>query len=84
MFNIFVGGLSIPCTSTHTNILDMLIEQSDSSDYHYECKQGHCGSCRMKVTSGQYEYISKPLAFLRDNEVLLCIAKPLSDISLER
>lgn len=83
MFNIFVNGITLKFEQTDSSVLDVMLSQDDESKYHYECKQGHCGACRMKLTSGTIHYTEAPLAFLRENEVLLCIAKPTSDIILE-
>ncbi|MDO4776652.1 MAG: class I ribonucleotide reductase maintenance protein YfaE [Cardiobacteriaceae bacterium] len=53
-------------------------------DIEYQCRQGYCGSCRMRVISGDIHYpAGKPLAYLSRGEVLACCAVPAGDILLE-
>ncbi|OUL56821.1 class I ribonucleotide reductase maintenance protein YfaE [Pseudoalteromonas ulvae] len=48
----------------------------------YQCREGYCGACRCKLTSGEVEYQQEPLAFIRKGEILLCCSKPLDDVEL--
>jgi CDP-4-dehydro-6-deoxyglucose reductase len=54
----------------------------------YGCKNGACGSCKSKILSGSVDYGVYQAKTLTDEEkaqgkVLLCQAKPLSDLVLE-
>jgi CDP-4-dehydro-6-deoxyglucose reductase len=54
----------------------------------HSCKSGHCSSCRAKLTSGQIRYPHGPPLGLTAAEsqagyVLLCQARPVSDVAVE-
>lgn len=40
----------------------------------FECQQGYCGSCKMRVTAktGKLVMTKKPIAMLEEDEVLAC------------
>lgn len=48
-----------------------------------QCRQGYCGACRMQLTAGQVHYHQPPLAYLAPQQILICCAKPKSDIELQ-
>ncbi|MFT5675237.1 MAG: ferredoxin [Paraglaciecola sp.] len=52
-------------------------------DAHYHCREGFCGACRTKLLSGEVKYLSDPLAYIDDDEILPCCCVPLSDIEIE-
>ncbi|MFQ1022485.1 class I ribonucleotide reductase maintenance protein YfaE [Avibacterium paragallinarum] len=49
----------------------------------YQCRSGYCGACRTKINSGKVSYTEPPLAFMNENEVLLCCCQVESDLELE-
>ena len=49
----------------------------------YQCRDGHCGSCRCKLTEGQVEYTGFAMAYLQPDEILPCICRATSDIKLK-
>ncbi|MGH8377987.1 MAG: 2Fe-2S iron-sulfur cluster-binding protein, partial [Gammaproteobacteria bacterium] len=54
----------------------------------HDCGSGSCGACRARLISGQVHYPGgPPLALtaldMRQGEVLLCRAAPLSDLVLD-
>lgn len=49
----------------------------------YQCREGMCGSCRCLLTSGEVTYTHPPLAALAAGEILPCICKAKTDITLE-
>lgn len=59
-------------------LLENLETQSVSIEYH--CREGHCGACRSTLISGEVFYNDFPMAYLRDNEVLLCCSRAKEDI----
>lgn len=83
MKKIFSKGFQFVYHENKATILDSLIEDGIGSSLHFECKEGHCGSCRLSLVSGEVEYTKPPLAFLRDGEVLVCISRPKTDIVLK-
>ena len=42
----------------------------------FSCRNGNCGACVTKITSGEVTYRAKPIANVKDNEVLICCAVP--------
>ena len=52
-------------------------------DVHYHCREGFCGACRTKLIRGEVKYLSDPLAYIDDNEILPCCCVPVSDIEIE-
>ncbi|MBE1301845.1 MAG: 2Fe-2S iron-sulfur cluster binding domain-containing protein [Alteromonadaceae bacterium] len=63
----------IPVTGT---LLESLERASVPVETH--CRSGVCGLCRMKLKSGNVEYIETPLGWVEDDEVLVCCAVPTS------
>ncbi|EKO3840507.1 (2Fe-2S)-binding protein, partial [Vibrio harveyi] len=43
---------------------------------------GHCGACRCKLESGDVEYVGFAMAYTQPDEILPCICKAKSEISL--
>ncbi|BDX06669.1 ferredoxin [Planctobacterium marinum] len=73
---------------------DGTIEQkSDSSmlesleahgiEVHYHCREGFCGACRTKLLSGKVTYLTDPLAFIDDDEILPCCCKADQDVCIK-
>lgn len=53
-------------------------------DANYSCMIGVCGFCACKKPlSGDFKYTEEPIAYLKEDEFLPCIALPLNDIKLE-
>lgn len=48
-----------------------------------QCRSGYCGTCRLRLISGQVSYLTAPLAALLEGEILTCCSKPNSDLTLE-
>jgi CDP-4-dehydro-6-deoxyglucose reductase, E3 len=54
----------------------------------HSCKSGHCGSCRARLVTGEIRYAqARPLGITSEEEargyVLLCQARPASDLTVE-
>ncbi|GAB1260544.1 FAD-binding oxidoreductase [Aurantivibrio plasticivorans] len=43
---------------------------------NFGCRSGRCGSCRAKRLKGNVLHSSPPSSDLKDDEILLCVAKP--------
>ena len=54
-------------------LLDGMI-RTHHKDARFECRQGYCGSCRMRLKSatGSVRHTLSPLVMLDDDEVLAC------------
>lgn len=48
----------------------------------YNCRDGHCGACRCKLESGEVEYVGFAMAYTQGDEILPCICKAKSSVSL--
>lgn len=49
----------------------------------FQCRDGYCGACRSIITSGEVTYTTSPMAYLRDNEILLCCSKSAQNITIK-
>lgn len=49
----------------------------------YQCREGYCGSCRLRLCQGQVAYRSPPLAYVQPGEILACCCQPISDLELD-
>lgn len=69
---------------SHRPLLDTL--RSHGVDLPYGCKYGGCITCAAKLISGEVNQ-SRQVALnarqLADGYIILCVARPLSDITLE-
>jgi len=63
------------------NLLIALEKQN--IDVHFHCREGFCGACRTKLIKGNVNYVIDPLAFIDDDEVLVCCCVPTGDIELK-
>lgn len=61
-------------------LLDSLEANNIEAPYH--CRDGFCGACRCKLLAGTTEYTIDPLAFIDDDEILLCCSIPLSNVTI--
>jgi len=62
-------------------LLENLEAQSVAVEFH--CRDGHCGACRSVLVSGSVDYSTFPMAYLKDDEVLLCCSKSSADICVD-
>lgn len=77
---ITVGDhISLPHEPNDT-VLESL--EKHNVEVHYHCREGFCGACRCVLKSGEIEYTIDPLAYINDNEILMCCSKPMSDIEI--
>ncbi|CDL81811.1 class I ribonucleotide reductase maintenance protein YfaE [Xenorhabdus szentirmaii] len=75
-------GLYAYYSSTlHNNLLEAL--EHGKVQLEYQCRQGYCGSCRVRLVKGKVGYMNKPLAFVNSGEILPCSCRPLTDIEIE-
>ncbi|CBJ79867.1 conserved hypothetical protein [Xenorhabdus bovienii SS-2004] len=75
-------GLSVYYSSGfHRNLLEAL--EQGKVQLEYQCRQGYCGSCRVRLVKGKVGYSCKPLAFVNEGEILPCSCHPLTDIEIE-
>ncbi len=75
------GGKEIEAIPSLT-ILDNL--EANHINVGYQCREGYCGACCMKLLSGNVEYIEEPMAFCDEGEILPCICKALTNIHISK
>lgn len=63
------------------SILEALEAQKIQVDY--QCRQGFCGVCQVKLLDGKVEYTTDPIGYFNDKNILPCCCKPVSDITIE-
>ncbi len=85
-----VGG-TITIASTGDTVeaqpQETLLAALERSGYHpeFSCRVGSCGSCKLKVLSGQVNPVGEALSDRdrADGYVLSCIAHPIGDVTLQ-
>ena len=75
-----VAAIEYPL-DTQKTLLQNLEENSIAVEF--QCRDGYCGACKCKLISGTVKYTTDPIAYLRDDEVLLCCAISEQDIHLD-
>ncbi|WP_281492497.1 class I ribonucleotide reductase maintenance protein YfaE [Lacimicrobium sp. SS2-24] len=71
---------SLPCTNECT-LLESL--ESHKLEVHSHCREGFCGACRTKLISGTVDYVTDPLAYIDDDEILPCCCIPTSNLVIK-
>lgn len=78
------GGQTLPARSDQL-LLDAVL--AAGVDAPYSCRVGCCGSCMARLLAGAIEYPSGRVVSATDtpppDSVMLCIARPRSDVTLE-
>lgn len=71
--------------SFHLQSGETLLEGLERTGHvvEYQCRSGYCGSCRTRIISGEVQYLSDPLAYVSNGEVLPCCCVPVDTISLD-
>ncbi|VEW11392.1 2Fe-2S ferredoxin YfaE [Moraxella caviae] len=64
-------------------LLDGMI-RTHHQDVRFECRQGYCGSCRMRVVAktDDLQYTKAPIAMLEADEILVCCCKTAGSLSV--
>ncbi|WP_063656916.1 class I ribonucleotide reductase maintenance protein YfaE [Candidatus Arsenophonus triatominarum] len=76
-------GIMIPFHSEqHTSLLDAL-EQS-KIQIEFQCREGFCGACKVRLRKGKVAYRYKPIAFIDKDEILACSCRLLTDIDINQ
>ncbi|MBB5159326.1 2Fe-2S iron-sulfur cluster-binding protein [Saccharopolyspora phatthalungensis] len=83
-FAVSVGGRSVECADDQS-LLDACLRAAVWMPN--SCNQGTCGTCKLRVLSGEVDHGASPLDTLTDDErraglALACQARPVSDVEL--
>ena len=73
-------GKTLVCKGEHPNLLALF--QQHQLVVEYQCREGYCGSCRMRLVKGDVIYSQKPLAFINEGDILPCCCLPVEDLEL--
>jgi ferredoxin len=73
-------GKTLVCEDEHNNLLEVF--ERNKLIVEYQCREGYCGSCRMRLVKGEVAYSQKPLAFIQDGDILPCCCLPVGDVEL--
>ena len=68
----------IPVNGT---LLESLERSNISVESH--CRDGFCGACKIGIKKGSVDYITDPLGFVDDDEVLACCSIPNGAVEIE-
>ena len=75
------SGLEVDWNDDHTNILELAEANGLTPDY--SCRMGTCSTCESKLVNGTFEYDPEPFMETEDNNILICCAKPTSNMEIE-
>ncbi len=75
------SGTTVESKAHHVSLLQTL--EVHQLDVEYQCREGYCGSCRVKLCKGKVCYANTPLAFIQQGEILPCCCLPVGDIEIE-
>ncbi len=82
--HVWPGGQALPARGDQL-LLDAVL--AAGVDAPYSCRLGCCGSCMARLLAGAIEYPSGRVVSATDapppDSVMLCIARPRSDVALE-
>lgn len=76
-----ITGTQLQCRDEHPSLLAAL--ESHKIAVEYQCREGYCGSCRCRLLAGQVTWLTEPLAFIQEGEILPCCCLAQGDIELE-
>ena len=57
--------------------------EAAGQEVHFHCREGFCGACRTKLLCGSVKYLTDPLAFIDDDEILPCCCVAEQDIKIK-
>ncbi|MBK0093974.1 class I ribonucleotide reductase maintenance protein YfaE [Erwinia sp. S59] len=75
------SGSRLECAEDHPNLLAAL--EAHNVCVEFQCREGYCGSCRMRLLKGEVAYAETPLAFIQQGEILPCCCRAKGEIEIE-
>lgn len=74
------SGKQLECEEPFGSLL--LALESHQVVVEYQCREGYCGSCRIRLLNGNVTYATQPLAFIQQDEILPCCCQAQGDIEI--
>ena len=64
---------------------ETLLEGLERQGYEveYQCRSGYCGSCRTDLLDCKVEYLTEPLAYVNEGEILPCCCRPAPEAKID-
>jgi len=83
MFRIDVDNINGKTESLYVFGDEAILTELESHNVliNYSCRQGHCGSCILKLVEGDVLH-QECLVPLSEGEILACQSKPTTDIKI--
>ena len=83
MFRIDVDNINGKTESLYVFGDESILTELESHNVliNYSCRQGHCGSCILKLVEGDVLHL-ECLVPLSEGEILACQSKPTTDIKI--
>lgn len=75
-----ISGRQITCEERHPCLLATL--ESHNIPIDYQCRQGFCGACRIRLLAGQVTWLAEPLALIQPGEILPCCCKAQGNVEI--
>ncbi|MDU8924811.1 class I ribonucleotide reductase maintenance protein YfaE [Pasteurellaceae bacterium LIM206] len=79
---IYLTGRNLQLEHSNENSLLTTLERNGIA-HEYQCRAGYCGACRAKLKKGKVFYKEPPIAFLSQDEILLCCCQAEEDLEIE-
>ncbi len=76
-----ITGAQLMCQEEHPSLLAALEHHQVAVEY--QCREGYCGSCRIRLAAGEVKWLTEPLAFIQPGEILPCCCQAQGDIEIE-
>ena len=83
MFRIDVNNINGKTESLYVFGEESILTELEAHNVlvNYSCRQGHCGSCILKLVDGEVLH-QECLVPLSEGEILACKSKPTTDIKI--
>ena len=83
MFRIDVDNINVKTESLYVFGEESILTELEAHNVliNYSCRQGHCGSCILKLVDGEVLH-QDCLVPLSEGEILACQSKPTTDIKI--
>lgn len=75
------SGVTAQWSESSGTLLELAEEQGLQPPY--SCRSGICQTCICDVVDGDFEYVEEPLARPGDSQVLICCARPKSNLTID-